>query len=102
MRAKLLDLLVTNSYNRAPYDKFELSSGKRSNFYIDCKATTMRGEAMPLIGEEVAHRLPAEVDAVGGLTLGADAIAGATAYYCQVSASALTHSPSVRRPRIMD
>lgn len=83
VRAKLLDLLVTHSYNRASYDKFELSSGKRSNFYIDCKGTTMRGEAMPLIAREVVARFPADVDAVGGLTLGADAIAGATSYYCQ-------------------
>ena len=83
MRAKLLDLLVTHSYNRASYDKFELSSGKRSNFYIDCKTTTMRAAAMPLVGAAVAALLPAGTESVGGLTLGADAIAGATAYYCQ-------------------
>lgn len=83
MRAKLLDLLVTYSYNRAPYDKFELSSGKRSNFYIDCKTTTMRAAAMPLVGQAVAALLPPETESVGGLTLGADAIAAATAFYCQ-------------------
>lgn len=83
MRATLLDLLVRHSYQRESYDKFELSSGKRSNFYIDCKTTTMRAVAMPLIGQTVAAVLPAETQAVGGLTLGADAIAGATAYYCQ-------------------
>lgn len=82
-RAKLLHLLVTYSYNRATYDKFELTSGKRSNFYIDCKTTTMRAAAMPLIGQAVAALLPPETESVGGLTLGADAIAGATAYYCQ-------------------
>jgi orotate phosphoribosyltransferase len=83
VRAKLLNLLVTHSYNRASYDKFELSSGGRSNFYIDCKATTMRAEAMPLVGRAVAALLPPETESVGGLTLGADAIAGATAFYCQ-------------------
>jgi orotate phosphoribosyltransferase len=83
VRAKLLDLLVKHSYHRAPDDRFELSSGKRSNFYIDCKATTMRGDAMPLIGSAVAAHLPPDAGAVGGLTLGADAIAGATAFYCQ-------------------
>jgi len=83
VREKLLDLLVQHSYNRASCDKFELSSGKRSNFYIDCKATTMRGEAMPLIARAVTSLLPREAGAVGGLTLGADAIAGATAFYCQ-------------------
>jgi orotate phosphoribosyltransferase len=82
-REQLLDLLVQHSYSRASHDKFELASGKRSNFYIDCKATTMRGEAMPLVGSVVAARLSLKADAVGGLTLGADAIAGATAFYCQ-------------------
>jgi orotate phosphoribosyltransferase len=83
IRERLLHLLVTHSYNRAAYDKFELTSGKRSNFYIDCKTTTMRAQAMPLVGAAVAALLPAETESVGGLTLGADAIAGATAYYCQ-------------------
>ena len=83
MRAQLLELLVRYSYHRAPDDRFELTSGKRSNYYIDCKATTMRGEAMPLLGRVVAEVLPPDTDAVGGLTLGADAIAGATAFYCQ-------------------
>jgi orotate phosphoribosyltransferase len=84
-RATLLDLLVRHSYHRAPDDRFELSSGKRSNFYIDCKTTTMRGEAMPLVGRAVADLLPPTAEAVGGLTLGADAIAGATAFYCQTA-----------------
>jgi orotate phosphoribosyltransferase len=83
VRARLLHLLVTHSYNRASYDKFELTSGKRSNFYIDCKTTTMRAQAMPLIGQAVAALLPSDTESVGGLTLGADAIAGATAYYCR-------------------
>jgi orotate phosphoribosyltransferase len=83
VRGRLLHLLVTYSYNRASDDKFELTSGKRSNFYIDCKATTMRAKAMPLIGQAVAALLPSDTESVGGLTLGADAIAGAAAYYCQ-------------------
>jgi orotate phosphoribosyltransferase len=83
MRATLLDMLVKHSYHRAPDDRFELSSGRRSNFYIDCKTTTMRGEAMPHVAQEVVALFPADADAVGGLTLGADAIAGAAAFYCQ-------------------
>jgi orotate phosphoribosyltransferase len=43
----------------------------------------MRGEALPLIGELVAEHLPASTEGIGGLTLGADAIAGAAVYYCQ-------------------
>ncbi len=85
MWAKLLDLLVKRSYHRAPDDRFELSSGKRSNFYIDCKTTTMRGAAMRLVARAVVARFPPDADAVGGLTLGADAIAGAAAFYCQTT-----------------
>ena len=83
MRATLLEWVARYSYHRAPDDRFELSSGKRTNFYIDCKATTMRGEAMPLLARVVVALLPPSADGIGGLTLGADAIAGATAFYCQ-------------------
>ena len=81
-RQRLLKLLVEYSYQRAEDDRFELASGKRSNFYIDCKATTMRGAAMPLIGQLVAELIPMGIDSVGGLTMGADPIALATAFWC--------------------
>jgi orotate phosphoribosyltransferase len=80
---KLLDLLVTHSYQHSDTPSFRLASGKFSNFYIDCKMTTMRGEAMPLVGEAVFQLLPSEVQAVGGLTMGADPIANAVAYFSQ-------------------
>lgn len=57
-----------------------LSSGKRSNFYIDCKQTSLHPEGQFLIGQLVRaaidHLAPHAV-AVGGLTLGADPIASA-------------------------
>lgn len=81
MRAKLLELLVTISFRRADTPSFRLASGKLSNFYIDCKLTTMNGQAMPLIGEVFAQQLPDGIDAVGGLTMGADPIAHAIAHY---------------------
>lgn len=58
-----------------------LSSGLKSNFYIDCKQVSLAAEGAALIGalfhaviEEVAPRAVA----VGGLTLGADPLATAT------------------------
>jgi orotate phosphoribosyltransferase len=78
----LLDLLRTFSYQYDAKGQFRLASGKTSCFYIDCKATTMRGDAADLVGAVVADRLPPEITAVGGLTLGADPIAQATASYC--------------------
>lgn len=80
MRDRLLGLLVTHSYRRADSAVFELASGRRSNYYIDCKATTALPEALPLIADEFLRQIPEDADAVGGLTLGADPIACATAY----------------------
>ena len=82
VRSSLLELLCRHSYRYDPEGGFELVSGKRSRFYIDCKKTTMRGEAADPIGALVAEHLPSGVTAVGGLTMGADPIAQATAAYC--------------------
>jgi len=81
-RARLLRLLVERSYRQADTPSFRLASGKLSNFYIDCKVTTMCGDAMPLVGAAVAQLVPPEAEAIGGLTMGADWIAAATAYFC--------------------
>ena len=82
MRTRLLDLLVKHSYRYDASEPFRLSSGRRSAFYVNCKATTMQGEAFDLVGALVAEHLPPGIEAVGGLTLGADPIAHATASYC--------------------
>jgi orotate phosphoribosyltransferase len=82
VRARLRDLLVKHSYRYDPAAPFQLASGKRSTDYVDCKATTMRGDAADLVATVVAPELPGEVTALGGLTMGADPIAQATAVYC--------------------
>jgi orotate phosphoribosyltransferase len=79
VRTRLLDLLIAHSYRYDPSAPFRLASGRQSAFYVDCRATTMRGEAMDLVGGLVAEQLPADVQAVGGLTMGADPIAVAVA-----------------------
>lgn len=55
-----------------------LSSGGRSDFYIDLRRVTLDGEVAPVLGR-VMLDLTAEFsyDAVGGLTLGADPVANA-------------------------
>jgi orotate phosphoribosyltransferase len=55
-----------------------LSSGREADYYVDLRRVTLDAEAAPLIGRvmlELAEGL--EVDAVGGLTLGADPVATA-------------------------
>ncbi len=77
----LAELLAAHSVFHRPRKPFVLSSGKTSAFYFDCRRTTMLPEAMPLIGRLVFERIRGAVDAVGGLTMGADPIACAVAYY---------------------
>jgi len=77
-RARLLELLRNKSFQER---EVTLSSGLKSNFYIDCKQTSLDAEGAVLIGE-LFHLLIDEVAptavAVGGLTLGADPLATAT------------------------
>ena len=67
---------------------FVLASGATSNLYVDCRLTTLRGEAMPLIGRLLLDRILARgwrPQAVGGLTMGADPVSCAVAHASQNS-----------------
>lgn len=63
--------------------EFRLSSGGTSNWYLDGRQVTFRGDLQPVIGQAVLETLDAagveEFDAVGGMTLGADPVAIAVA-----------------------
>jgi orotate phosphoribosyltransferase len=78
-RERLLRLFVERSFQLGD---FTLASGRKSDFYIDCRTTTMSAEGQVLLGEvgldaiEAADVAP---DVVGGLTMGADPIAYAIA-----------------------
>jgi orotate phosphoribosyltransferase len=55
--------------------EFILSSGKKSNFYIDCRRVTLHPQGAKLIGKIILDKIKGlKVDAIGGLTLGADPI----------------------------
>jgi orotate phosphoribosyltransferase len=74
-KQELAKILYENSYL---HGDFVLSSGRRSDFYFDCKQTTHFAPAMPLIGRVFvdSFRSLGEIPrAVGGLTTGADPIA---------------------------
>lgn len=84
-REALLDLLAARSTRKG---SFILSSGKPSNVYIDARLTTMSPEGLVLIGalgQAVLGREFGHVDAIGGLTLGADPIAYAIAFHSAAS-----------------
>ncbi len=74
--AGLVEHLLTHSVRRGD---FVLKSGKRSDWFIDAKQTTCRPDGMLLVAEAALAELPADITAVGGLTMGADAAAFAIA-----------------------
>lgn len=58
---------------------FTLRSGAVSSWYVDARQTTFDGVGARLVGEAVLEVLLPEVEALGGMTMGADPIAVATA-----------------------
>jgi orotate phosphoribosyltransferase len=71
---QLLSLLARTSFRLG---QFTLSSGATSDYYIDCRTTTLHAEGGRLTGHAILELLEAheiDAEAVGGLTLGADPI----------------------------
>jgi orotate phosphoribosyltransferase len=101
-RASLLQLLSRVSFKLG---EFKLSSGGTSDYYIDCRTTTLHAEGGRLTGLailDLLHQHKLKPAAVGGLTMGADPIvsnvATASAYHAlQHPNSALIHGFLVRK-----
>jgi len=99
---QLLALLARTSFRLG---QFKLSSGGTSDYYIDCRTTTLHAEGGRLTGEAILDLLNEngiEAEAVGGLTLGADPIvsnvATASAWRAQSNPTApLIHGFLVRK-----
>lgn len=71
-KPRLIELLRKRAYREGD---FVLSSGERSSYYLDVKQLTYHPEGLPLVSRAVLELLaPYRVDAVGGPTMGADAI----------------------------
>lgn len=74
LRQLITDLAVVRG-------KVTLASGREADYYVDLRRVTLHHQAAPLIGHLLLDALeeagygPADVDAVGGLTLGADPVA---------------------------
>ena len=89
MRQELIDLLCEKSFRYSQDPVFKLVSGRMSRFYVNCKPTTLNARGMFLVGHLILDALVRqEIQAVGGLTFGADPIAVAAAF-----ASALEGPP---------
>jgi orotate phosphoribosyltransferase len=77
-REQLLSLLAQKSFRLG---QFTLSSGGTSDYYIDCRLTTLDAFGALLTGETVLQEIDSrgwQAQAIGGLTMGADPIVVAT------------------------
>ncbi len=96
---QLLSLLAQSSFRLG---HFKLSSGGTSDYYIDCRITTLHAEGGRLTGHSILELLDRNhiaAEAVGGLTMGADPIVSNVA---TASAwRALLHPQSEIRPPLI-
>lgn len=76
-RAELHDLLADRAFS---FGDFVLTSGQHSDFYFNGKQVTLEGRGLYLVSLLVLERCrELRIDAIGGLTLGADPIASGVA-----------------------
>ncbi len=75
-RERLLELLKGKALE---IRKVILSSGRTSDYYMDCKRVTLSPEGAYLTAKLMLEMISPEVSAVGGLTLGADPIVSSIA-----------------------
>lgn len=79
-RERLRELILSDAVIRG---RVVLSSGREADYYIDLRRVTLHHEGAPIVGHVMLEQLatagfgPGKIDAVGGLTLGADPIAAA-------------------------
>ncbi len=79
-QARLVNLLREKSFRYSPDNPFKLTSGRESPYYVDCRPVTHSAAGLVLIGEVIFEMIEdLEVQAVGGLTMGADPLAHAVA-----------------------
>ncbi|HZP16483.1 MAG TPA: orotate phosphoribosyltransferase, partial [Terriglobales bacterium] len=73
-RQELLRLLARKSFRLG---EFKLASGRSSDYYIDCRTTTLDARGAQLTGQVFLEEIRARgwnPQAIGGLTMGADPI----------------------------
>lgn len=74
LRQHLLDLICQVAYKEGD---FTLSSGQKSDYYINGKQVTLHAQGGLMVARILLDMLPADTVGIGGLTLGADPMVSA-------------------------
>tara|TARA_B100000902_G_scaffold318492_1_gene310428 strand:+ start:271 stop:807 length:537 start_codon:yes stop_codon:yes gene_type:complete len=69
MKEELLELLKKYAYKKG---EFTLSSGRKTDHYVNCKPVTLTARGLTLSSVILLSAMEEDSKAVGGLTLGAD------------------------------
>ena len=97
MKKELTRLLCEKSFQYSKKPVFNLASGKKSSFYVNCKPVTLSPRGMFLIGHLVFNAVcDLNLSGIGGLTFGADPIAMATAFVSEIKKKPV-HAFSIRK-----
>lgn len=75
---------------------FTLKSGRKSSWFLDTKQTVCRADGVLAVADAALEIMPTDVDAIGGLTMGADPVAYGIAAVAATRGRAL-RSFSVRK-----
>ena len=75
LERRLLDVLNALSVR---FGEFTLASGRKSDFYVDARQTTLNAEGSSVVAQLMLDRIPEGTVAIGGPTMGADPIVSAT------------------------
>ena len=76
MKEELLELLKKYAYKKGD---FTLSSGKKTDHYVNCKPVTLSGRGLTLTSMMLLDNIEKDCIAVAGLTLGADPLVSGVA-----------------------
>ena len=78
-KEELLELLKKDAYKKGDYT---LSSGRKSEHYVNCKPVTLSSRGLTLTSLMLLGAVEEESKAVAGLTLGADPLVSGVAVVC--------------------
>ena len=86
MKEELIEMFCRKSFKFSDEPIFKLVSGRMSQFYVNCKPTTLNARGMYLVGHLIFNRIKdCHVSGIGGLTFGADPLAVATAFASEIN-----------------